>query len=96
MSANRVLRFSLDIDGKPHTLPDGQVTLVGPNRQGITSRVDVWVEVDGDETFEQELMVVGTGHEIPEDYHVVGSCFAGDFVWHVAKQFYNWRIEDGV
>lgn len=44
----------------------------------------VWVEVGvANLVALRDLKIYGTGHAIPEDAKHVGTCFDGDFVWHL-------------
>ena len=53
------------------------------------SRVMVWAEVDSDDAlFRYSMVIVGTGHDIPNHSSYVGTVHqqratSGEFVWHI-------------
>lgn len=81
--ASKVLRYEIRIDDTAQRVPEGQVVLVHEHRQGIDSRLEVWIQVAEGELRTQTLRVFGTGQPIPAEWRPLGSCVAGSFVWHV-------------
>jgi hypothetical protein len=58
-----------------------------PRRIAMQDRcVCIWVELDSDDRIKNRtFQVVGTGQEIPKNWHYVGTCDDGPFVWHVGE-----------
>lgn len=47
-----------------------------------------WAEVDTSAPKVSKIFrILGTGHEIPENAHWVGSCEDGPFIWHLFQMF---------
>ena len=44
----------------------------------------LWLEVSTSQTkVEKQVMIVGTGHQVPDGFKHIGSCIDGIFVWHL-------------
>lgn len=91
MSAARVLRYEIPVDGQTHSLPVpfGKQVLVAARNPEV---VELWVEVDesvaaGVPGPPRHFTVYGTGQVVPTGWHV-GSCItaAGALVWHLYEQ----------
>jgi hypothetical protein len=51
-----------------------------------TGQPAMWAEVDTDNSRERRhFMIFGTGDEIPESAHYIGTVLLGQFVWHVIE-----------
>ena len=80
--AFRVLKWSVPVDDKFHSIGSGKVVLTecqyGPDT------VQVWTEEKG-EPVERSAKVIGTGQEAPDFTEHVGSAVTagGTLVWHV-------------
>jgi hypothetical protein len=88
MSARQILRYSLPIDDKWHTLPGGYVAHVAPSRSH-PREIEVWIDIEPFEQFPQCLArVFGTGQDIPPTANHLGTCISRDltFVWHVFEE----------
>ena len=97
----RVLRYRIEVQDKPVVLPAGKVLLVVKERQDIFStfgHLEVWIQAETlvgwpdvrtqgttGAVGTQELLIVGTGHLVPDGAEHVGSTVDGPFVWHVYR-----------
>ena len=44
----------------------------------------LWLEVWTDRIkVDKQVMIVGTGHQVPDGFKHIGSCIDGIFVWHL-------------
>jgi len=49
-----------------------------------SANICFWVEMNlGDELFPRSFCIIGTGHEIPDDFNHIGSFSDGPFIWHM-------------
>lgn len=77
-----VFKYHLDKPG-PFKLPQGAVIRCVAEQHG---RPALWAEVDSEAPLVHwRIMVVGTGHPVPENCNYVGTmlCHAGSLVLHV-------------
>jgi hypothetical protein len=87
----RILRwdvpFAATAAGRTVKIGEGPVVMCAwrEHRQLGSGQVEVWTdEAEGLRcTQDREVVIVGTGHEVPEGGIHIGSCVAGEFVWHV-------------
>jgi len=65
-------------------VPEGEILLVGS--QNNESLPTAWVAYEAGTEVSKELLIVGTGWEVPEGVVHIGSAVCGDFVWHVYER----------
>jgi hypothetical protein len=86
--SSAVLKWPVSVDGERHAVGGGPVMLVAS--QGAHGTICVWtLEHSEEPTISREVIVVGTGHDLPDggtNWDHIGSCLAGPYVWHVFEQ----------
>ena len=79
-----VWKFPLDVKDGMQAVPMPRGSkIVHVAQQG--GRPTLWAEVESTQIMvDRHFVVVGTGHPVPDIlvFHR-GSCFQGDFVWHI-------------
>lgn len=82
-------RYEIPIDGYAHQIDAPPATNITRAVARPDHAVEFWAEVDTDaERIVNEYQIVGTGHEVPEGFHVVATADRRDgLVWHLAARF---------
>lgn len=81
-----IFRYEVPVDDEFHHFDlSGEIVAVGCRQAGA---VEFWAyRLEGGETVNVGLIVVGTGHELPPYTHHVGTAVApgGSLVWHLME-----------
>lgn len=78
----RILKWTVMADDKVQEVGGGPIVLVGAQLGGLL--VQVWTEETGDEVRStRKVVVVGTGHPVPQGATHLGSVVSQPFVWHL-------------
>lgn len=83
-----VWKFPLVLTDR-QTIPMPEGAVIRHVAQDWTDEISAWVEVESDSempTVDVNIVITGTGHEIPAGGEFVGTVLAAPFVWHV------WRM----
>lgn len=79
----RVLQWYVPLDDEWHEIGAGQVALVGAQADRDHHGICVWTVESDPVPLARPVRVFGTGHDVPDDLYLIGSCQDGPFVWHV-------------
>lgn len=90
----KIFKYDLGEDGAIVSLRGNFSRILNIETQGYIPRI--WMEIDDSyPEVEINIVAIGTGWEIPEEYenwHYVKSAIVGPFVWHYyadKNEFYN-------
>lgn len=81
----RVLRWNVPVNDRPHSVGGGPVALVASRETGM---VEVWTVETVNSLLEcaapkRTVQVFGTGHRVPDGAEHMGSALDGPLVWHL-------------
>jgi hypothetical protein len=78
------------VDGAQTVIINSGSRLIHVHEQG--GKITAWFKVDTErEPSERMFKVVGTGHDITDDWRYVATIHIGDLVWHL----HEWRYHSG-
>lgn len=81
----RVLKWPVFVDDHPHTIGAGPIVSVGldPSSGGRPDLLAVWTLEDDTVLLDRRVLVVGTGHKLPESSRPIGTVVTPPYAWHV-------------
>jgi len=83
--SKRIYRHTVNIIGVAERLPEGQIVHVAADRSGNLTALEVWILQDPNEARLQEVVVIGTGMNVPDGAEHIMTALAGPLVWHLFR-----------